>query len=183
MNYFKDEEFKDTIKRRLVQWRTEEVVHRADGPTNLKRAHALGYKAKPGFIVVRAKVPKGGRKTVNPRGGRKPSASGRFFTTGKSKQWIAEERAADKYPNMEVLNSYFVGEDGISKWFEVILVDKNHPAVRKNKEAGWIAQTQHTGRVYRGLTSAGRKSRGLMHRGKKSTKSRPSLRAHQKKGK
>ena len=183
MNYFKNPELEETRSQRLVDWRAEEVVHRVDGPTNLKRAHTLGYKAKQGFIVVRAKVPKGGRKTVNPRGGRKPSASGRFFTTGKSKQWIAEERAADKYPNMEVLNSYFVGEDGTHKWFEVILVDKNHPAIQKNKEIGWIAQKQHTGRVYRGLTSAGRKSRGLRHKGKGAEKVRPSLRAHKKMGK
>lgn len=179
----KNEEYKDMHNQRLIQWRTEEVVHRVDKPSNPPRAHSLGYKAKQGFVVVRTRVPKGGRKTQKPPGGRKPSAKGRFFTPGKSKQFIAEERAADKYPNLEVLNSYYVGEDGIDKWFEVILVDKNHPSIKRNKEIGWISQTQHTGRVYRGLTSAGRKSRGLRHWGKGAEKMRPSIRAHDKKGK
>ena len=179
----KNEDFAVLQKQNLIKWRAEEVVLRVEGPTNPARAHSLGYKAKPGFVVVRAKVPKGGRKTIKPAGGRKPSAKGRFFTPGKSKQSIAEERAGDRYPNMEVLNSYFVGEDGMSKWFEVILVDRSHPAIMADKETRWITQTQHTGRVYRGLTSAGRKGRGLRHIGKGSEKLRPSIRAHDKKGK
>jgi len=44
--------------------------------------------------------------------------------------WIAEERAAKKYPNLEVLNSYYVTEDGSHKWYEVILVDPHHPVIR-----------------------------------------------------
>ena len=179
----KDEDFQKLQKEKLIKWRAEEVVIRVDGPTNPARAHNLGYKAKQGFIVVRAKVPKGGRKTIKPAGGRKPSAKGRFFTPAKSKQLIAEERAGDRYPNMEVLNSYFVGEDGMSKWFEVILVDRSHPAIKANKEIRWITQTQHTGRVYRGLTSAGKNTRGLRHKGKGAEKLRPSIRAHDKKGK
>jgi ribosomal protein L15E len=43
------------------------------------------------------------------------------ITPAKSLQRIAEERASVKYPNMEVLNSYWVGHDGRQKWFEVIL--------------------------------------------------------------
>lgn len=179
----KEEEFGSIQKQRLIGWRAEEVVKRLERPTNPKRAHSLGYKAKQGFVVARVRVPKGGRKTQKPAGGRKPSSLGRFFTPGKSKQWIAEERVADKFPNLEVLNSYFVGEDGISKWFEVILVDKNHPAILSDKKIRWIAEKQHKGRVYRGLTSAGRKGRGLRHKGKGSEKLRPSLRAHDKLGK
>lgn len=179
----KGEEFQRVQKENLIRWRSEEVVKRVDHPTNPARAHNLGYKAKQGFVVVRARVPKGGRKTPHPAGGRKPSAKGRFFTPAKSKQRIAEERVADRFPNLEVLNSYFVGEDGIQKWYEVILVDKNHPSIKSDKEARWIIQKQHAGRVYRGLTSAGRKGRGLMYRGKGSEKVRPSLRAHDKMGK
>lgn len=180
----KDPEFQSLQKKRLVEWRSEEVVKRIERPTNLGRAHSLGYKAKQGFVVVRARVPKGGRKTRKPAGGRKPSALGRFFTPAKSKQWIAEERVADKFPNLEVLNSYYVGGDGVSKWFEVILVDKSHPAIMAGRETRWIIQNQHKGRVYRGLTSAGKKSRGLARsRGKGAEKIRPSLRAHGKLGK
>ncbi len=187
LDYFSSmnsDEFRQIQSQRLIRWRSEDVVKRVDGPTNPARAHRLGYKAKQGFVIVRARVPKGGRKSRKPAGGRKPSAAGRFFTPAKSKQWIAEERTADRFPNLEVLNSYFVGEDGVSKWFEVILVDKNHPAIQKNKETRWIAEKQHKGRVYRGLTGAGKKSRGLARsRGKGAEKLRPSLRAHEKSGK
>src|SRR3989338_11263260 len=85
-------------------------------PTNLERARRLGYKAKQGFLVVRARVPKGIRKRPKPAAGRKPTKAGRFFSTGKSKQWIAEERAARKFPNLEVLSSYWTAEDGNYKW-------------------------------------------------------------------
>ena len=44
------------------------------------------------------------------------------MTLKKNIQVIAEERVADKYPNTEVLNSYYVGEDGLYKYYEVILV-------------------------------------------------------------
>ena len=179
----KDPEFHALQKLRLTQWRSEEVVKRLESKKNPSRAHTLGYKAKPGFIVVRTRIPKGGRKTPDPAGGRKPKSAGRFFTTGLSRQVIAEQRVADKFPNMEVLNSYFVGEDGIQKWYEVILVDSSHPAVKADKEVRWITQKQHTGRVYRGLTSQGKKARGLRNKGKGSEKVRPSIRAHDKMGK
>jgi large subunit ribosomal protein L15e len=98
------------------------------------------------------------------------------LTPKKNLQWIAEERAARKFPNMEVLSSYWVGEDGKYKWFEVILVDRNHPAIMADKQLSWI--TTKRGRVFRGLTSAGRKARGLRRRGRGAEKVRPSLRAN-----
>ncbi|RLJ09537.1 MAG: 50S ribosomal protein L15e [Candidatus Aenigmatarchaeota archaeon] len=148
-------------KEKLIQWRKEGTVVRLEKPTRLDRARALGYKAKQGFVVVRVKVKKGTRKTPKPSGGRRPKRSGRFFTTKFSKQVIAEQKAARRFPNLEVLNSYWVGEDGNHTWYEVILVDKHHPAIKNDKDISWITESQHTGRVFRGLTSAGKKSRGL----------------------
>jgi len=158
----KDEDnIKEIQKQRLMLWRREPAIVRVEKPTRLARARSLGYKAKQGFILVRVRVRKGGRKRPKPSEGRKPRASGRYFTPGKSLQLIAEERAQRKYPNLEVLNSYWVGEDGMYKWFEVIMIDKNHPAIRKDKDIKWIREKQHRRRVFRGLTSAGKKVRGL----------------------
>jgi large subunit ribosomal protein L15e len=151
----------DAQKQRLIKWRREKTVTRIERPTNLKRARALGYKAKQGFVMVRVKVPKGRRKRPKPRGGRVPKKAGRFFTLDKSKKQVSEEKAGRKYPNMEVLNSYLAGEDGVSKWFECILVDTTHPSVKKDRERNWIAGKKQKGRAFRGLTSAGKKSRGL----------------------
>jgi len=116
--------------------------------------------------------------------GRKPRSLGvRKYTPQKSRQWIAEERAARKYPNLRVLNSYWVGSDHKWVFYEVILVDPNHPAIYNDPDINWICDPVHKGRVHRGLTSAGKKSRGLRRKGKGAEKIRPSLAAHGNRGK
>lgn len=149
------------LKSKLVLWRKQNVVERIEKPTRLDRARALGYKAKPGFVLCRVRVRKGGRKRrLYGRRGRKPSKAGLIkFTHGKSLKWQAEEKASRKYSNLEVLNSYFVGEDGNYKWFEVVLVDPNNPSIKNDPKISWISRQR--ARVFRGLTSAGKKSRGV----------------------
>jgi large subunit ribosomal protein L15e len=98
------------------------------------------------------------------------------FKPAKSLRLIAEERTAKKFPNLEVLNSYWVGEDGRSKWFEIIMVDPNHPVIKTDKDVNWITQKQHKRRVFRSLTSAGKKVRSLRRKGKGAEKVRPSKR-------
>jgi len=101
----------------------------------------------------------------------------------KSIQRIAEERAAKHYPNLEALNSYWIGEDGRHKYYEVILVDPRHPAIVNDPKINWITDPSHRGRAFRGLTSAGKKGRGLRYKGKGAEKVRPSIGAHERKGK
>lgn len=170
--------------RRLVEWRRGPAFIRIERPTRIDRARELGYRAKPGYVVVRARVRRGGRRKPNPMGGRKPKRRGmRKITMAKSIQRIAEERAAKHYPNLEVLNSYWVGEDGMHKYFEVILVDPRHPVIRSDPKINWIGRPAHRGRAFRGLTSAGKKGRGLLYKGKGAEKVRPSIGAHDRKGK
>ncbi len=172
------------MRERLPEWRRGESVVRVEKPLRLDRARALGYKAKPGVVVVRSRVRKGGRRKERPRGGRRPKRMGVLrYTPKKSLQWIAEERAQRKFPNLEVLNSYWVGRDGRYEYFEVIMLDPHHPAVASDPELGWIAGRAHRGRVFRGLTSAGKRSRGLRNRGKGAEKLRPSIRANLRRGK
>jgi large subunit ribosomal protein L15e len=171
----KSKTFSQDSKGRLIEMRTQPSVVRLERPTNLTKARALGYRAKQGFIVVRIKLKKGGRKSRIIKAGRKPSKYGRNKYTPKlSKRVIAEQRVARKYPNMEILNSYEIADDAVYKWFEVILVDANHPALLKDKKINWIASQIR--RVYRGITSAGKKSRGLRNRGKGAEHVRPSVR-------
>jgi len=54
----------------------------------------------------------------------------------------------------------------------VILVDKMHPSIIADKRISWISEKKHTGRAFRGLTSAGRRSRGLLNKGKGAEKVR-----------
>jgi len=161
----------------LIQLRKEPSVIRVEHPTRPDRAHALGFRAKEGIIVVRTRVVRGGRKRPKPRHGRKPSAYGRFVNARKSLQVMAEEYTQKRYPNCEVLNSYWVGQDGAYKWYEVILVDRAHPVIIADKKLNWITKPEHRGRVYRGLTAAGKESRGLATKGKGSVQFRPSKRS------
>lgn len=136
----KDSYIKEVMQQRAIVWRREPSSVKIDKPTRLDRARSLGYKAKHGIIVVRTRVRRGGRRKLRPVLGRRQKRMGvKKFTPGKSRQLIAEERTARKYPNMEVLNSYWVWQDGRYKWYEVILVDPNHPAIKSDKDLGWIA--------------------------------------------
>ena len=167
----------ELMRQRLVQWRKQPSTLRIEHPTRLDKARKLGYKAKQGFVVARTKVRRGGLRKLRPRSGRRPKRMGvKKFKPGKSIRLIAEERTARKFPNMEVLNSYWVGEDGRHKWFEVILVDKNHPAIKTDKDINWITEKQHNRRVFRSLTSAGKKVRSLRRKGIGAEKFRPSRR-------
>lgn len=149
----------DEYSRRLFAWRAEPSVVRVGKPTNIARARELGYKAKQGVLVARARVRGGAKKRRHQDGGRKPSKSGRFFTRAKSMQAIAEDRAARKFPNYEVLNSYFVGHAGTDSFYEIILLNSNDPSIRK--DPGYAGVASSRGRAFKGMTRQGRIHRGL----------------------
>lgn len=165
-------------RERLIAWRQEPSTVRIEHPTRIDRARSLGYRAKQGIIVVRQRVGRSKRMRPKIRSGRRSKHNSQRLDLGMNYQHIAERRAASKYQNLEVLNSYFVSEDGKFKWFEVILVDKMHPAIQNDPHLGWIAEKQHRNRVFRGLTSAAKRARGLHQKGKGVSKARPSQAAH-----
>ncbi len=165
----------DLLREKIALWRRESPVTRIERPTNVARARELGYKAKQGVVVVRVRVRRGLRKREKPAGGRKPSNNGRFFAYTKSLQSMAEERAASRFTNCEVLNSYFVGEDGKYKFFEAILLDREHGSIKNDPIYSGV--TNNKRRVFRGLTSSGKKHRGLLHGGFGTNKNRPSIRS------
>lgn len=179
-----DYDFKAIYRQRLIEYRKpKESIVRVEKPTNLPRARELGYRAKNGFVVVRSRVRKGSGAHQRPVRARRPKRMGvKKLTRRISIQGIAEKRAGKKYPNCEVLNSYWVGEDGKHKYFEVILVDTSRPEILSDKKISWIAGKKHSGRAERGKTSAQKKSRGLK-RGTGHEKNFPSLRANQRKAK
>lgn len=147
---------------RLVKWRKQHAIIRVEKPLRISRARSLGYKAKQGFVVVRVRVRRGGlRKSVPSSARRQRHLGSKRYTPHKSMLLIAQERASKKFPNLRALNGYWVGEDGQNKWFEVILVDPNHPVIMADKKINWICSSNHKGRAERGLTSPGKKMRGL----------------------
>ena len=170
---------------RMASWRREPVFCRIEKPTRIDAARRVGYKAKQGVVVVRTRVRRGGLRKGKIHMKRKPSKAGiKKITMAKSIQRIAEERTARRYPNLEVLNSYWVGEDGKNKFFEVIMIDPEHPAIKSDKDMGWVSSgTSHRGRAFRGKTGAGKRGRGLLNKGKGAEKLRPSLKANKNRGK
>ena len=173
----------DTLKERMIAWRASDAIVKVEKPLRLDRARALGYKAKKGFVVVRVRLNRGGRKRERAGvKGRKSRKQTIRKTLKMNYQWVAEIRAARKYKNLEVLNSYNIGKDGKHYYFEVILVDSAKPEVRRDRVVGWIARGANRKRAERGLTSAARKSRGLRSKSPK-MKVRPSLRSWERKGK
>ncbi|MFP4118927.1 MAG: 50S ribosomal protein L15e [Candidatus Woesearchaeota archaeon] len=158
--------------KRLIEYRRQPATLRVERPTRLDRARSLGYKAKPGFIIVRQRVLRGGHTRERIKHGRRPKAFGRKKVVGKSYRQIAEERVARQYTNCEVLNSYSLDKDGKYYWFEVILIDRTNPSILKDKNLNWISLEKN--RVFRGKTSAGKKSRGLRNKGLGAEKVRPS---------
>jgi large subunit ribosomal protein L15e len=169
--------------QRLIEWRKDPVTIRIERPTRLDRARSLGYKAKPGFLIVRQRIDRGGRMRPKLKKGRKSSKQRRKLVLGMNYQEIAERRAVSKFVNCEVLNSYEVAKDGSHYWYEVILVDPTHPSVMADKHTAWLTTGANKRRAMRGLTSAGRKSRGLRNKGKGAEKLRPSLGANSNRGK
>ncbi len=168
---------KELQRKRMQRWRDQENFKRVERPTRLDRARRLGYKAKQGIVVVRTRIRRGNRRKDRPTAGRGPSRMGvKKITPRKNLQRMAEERTSKKYPNLRVLNSYWVGEDGKQKFYEVIMVDPHHPAIENDKDLNWICDDDEKGRVFRGKTSAGKKSRGLRKKGKGAERSRPSKR-------
>ncbi|MBW2972516.1 50S ribosomal protein L15e [Candidatus Woesearchaeota archaeon] len=170
-------------RERLLKWRREPSTIRIDRPTRPDRARSLGYKAKQGFVLVRQRVKRGGRLRETLTGGRRSKTMRRKEIIDISYQQVAEQRAQKKFTNCEVLNSYWVMQDGLYYWYEVILVDKEHPQVLASKELSWISRPEHKGRVFRGLTSAAKSSRGLRKKGKGAEKVRPSQRAQLRRAK
>ena len=61
---------------------------------------------------------------------------------------------------------------------QVIMVDPSHSAIRRDARINWICAPVMKHRENRGLTAAGRKSRGMLNKsGNKNSRVRPSVRA------
>jgi large subunit ribosomal protein L15e len=128
-------EHSDELKAKAMEWRRQPTMLRIERPSKIDRARRLGYKAKQGFTVVRIRVGRGGMRKQRPKAGRRPKHFGVVrIKQSDNMRKVAERRVAEKHPNMKVIGSYYLYKDGKNYWFECILVDKNHPAIFKDRE-------------------------------------------------
>jgi len=168
---------------RCWEYRQLPAIHRASRPTRPDKARRLGYKAKQGYVIYRVRVRRGGRKRPVPKGNTNGKPKGQGINELKPKRnlrSVAEERIGRRAPNLRVLNSYWVNQDSMYKFFEIILVDPSHRVIRMDPRINWITKPVHKHRELRGLTSAGRSSRGLQGKGHGYHKNRPSVHANWK---
>lgn len=171
-----------TLKTRMIEWRKSESVVKVEKPLRIDRARSLGYKAKKGIVIVRVRVRRGGHRRSRPNKKRMTKKQTPKLVLKVNYKWIAEQRAQKKYNNLEVLNSYNIGKDGKHYFYEIIMVDPTKPEIKSDRALKWITKPKHTKRVYRGLTSSAKKSRGLRTKSR-NMKVRPSLRSWDRKGK
>ncbi|BEJ16648.1 hypothetical protein CspHIS471_0600490 [Cutaneotrichosporon sp. HIS471] len=149
---------------RCWEYRQLAVIHRAARPSRPDKARRLGYKAKQGYVIYRVRVRRGNRKKPAPKGATygKPVRQGiNHLKYQRGLQTTAEERVGRRCGNLRVLNSYEVAADGVYKFYEVILIDPSHKAIRRDARINWICNPVHKHREARGLTSEGKKNRGL----------------------
>merc|ERR1712098_913494 len=138
---------------------------------------------KQGMVIYRTRVKRGGRKRTASKGicYGKPKTSGvNELKFQRSIQSVAEERVGRACGGLRVLNSYWVGQDAVYKYFEVICVDPAHKCIRRDPRINWIVAPVMKHRELRGITSAGRANRGLRSKAHGATKRRPSMRANWK---
>jgi len=172
------------LRMRTWEYRQLPAIHRCTRPSRAEKARKLGYKRKQGYVIYRVRVRRGGRKKPVPKGiiYGKPKHQGVCgLKFARSLRNVAEERAGRRLGNLRVLNSYWVGQDATYKFFEVILVDPSHKAIRRDAKINWICQSVMKHRELRGLTAAGKKYRGLQVKGRNDNKNRPSRRANWRK--
>ena len=154
------------LRIRCWQYRQLAKVHRVPRSTRPDKARRLGYKNKQGFVIYRIAMRRGGRKRPVAKGCPygKPKTSGAVKQQKpvRNLQSIAEERVGRRVQGLRVLSSYWVGQDSTYKYFEVIMIDPFHKAIRRDAKINWMCRPVMKHRELRGLTGAGKSSRGKM---------------------
>jgi large subunit ribosomal protein L15e len=171
------------LRVRAWEYRQLPTVHRCQRSSRADKARKLGYKRAQGYVIYRCRVRRGGRKRMVRKGcvyGKPRNHGIRKLKKELTHKNIAEQRVARRCGNLRVLNSYWVAQDASNKFYEVIMVDPSHKRIRRNPEINWICNPANKHREMRGLTAAGKKSRGLQKRGHAATKARPSVRGNWK---
>ena len=123
------------LRAKAVEWRRQNSLVRVERPSRIQKARQLGYKAKQGIVVIRMRVGRGNMRKKRPVAGRRPKHLGVLrIKPALSMQKVAERRVLERHPNMKLLGSYYLYQDGLYLWYEVIIADPSHPRILKDKE-------------------------------------------------
>ena len=133
------------LRMRTWEFRQLPHVHRCQRPTRPDKARRLGYKRKQGYVIYRVRIRRGGRKKRVYKGiiYGKPVNQGIRVTARRNLRAIAEDRCGKSIHGLRVLNSYWVGQDGTYKYYEVIMVDVAHNAIKNDPRINWLCKSAH----------------------------------------
>merc|ERR1712113_131846 len=168
------------LRVRCWEFRQLPAIVRLSRPSRIDKARRMGFRAKQGYVVYRVCIRRGNRKKIVPKGivfGKPTNHGVTQLKPKRNLRVIAEGRVGLKFGGLSVVNSYWVNQDSTYKYFEVILVDPGHKAIRNDPRINWICNATHKHRELRGITSSGRIARGLKCKGHLSSKARPSKQA------
>merc|ERR1719375_1238954 len=96
------------LRIRCWEYRQMPAVHRATQPSRPDKARRMGYKAKQGFVVYRARVKRGGRKRNVAKGivyGKPRNQGIRKQKAARNLRSIGEERVGRRCGSLRCLNS------------------------------------------------------------------------------
>ncbi|CAG9461560.1 unnamed protein product [Pedinophyceae sp. YPF-701] len=167
------------LRVRCWEYRQLPGITRLTKPSRPDKARRMGYKAKQGYVVYRVRIRRGNRKRQVAKGivyGKPVTQGVTQLKPNRNLRAMAEEKVGRKCGGLRVLNSYWVNQDSTYKYFEVVLVDPAHTAIRNDPRINWICNPVHKHRELRGTTSAGKTGRGLRGKGTRYD-TRPSIRA------
>ena len=168
------------MRVRCWEYRQLPVIHRASRPSRPDKARNLGYKSKQGFVIYRVRVRRGSRKKQVSKGinyGKPRNCGINQHKWRRNLRSKAEERVGRACGGLRLLNSYWIAQDSLYKYYECIMVDPMHKCIRSDPRINWLCNPVHKHRELRGNTSAGRQGRGLRTRAHGASKLRPSWRA------
>jgi large subunit ribosomal protein L15e len=121
------------IRERAVALRRGPTMERLERPSRLDKARMFGYKAKEGVVVIRIKVNKSGMRRQRPVSGRRPKHLGVLrMRSDEPVQKVAERRVKERHSNLKLLGSYQLWVDGKHRWFECVMIDPLHPAIKND---------------------------------------------------
>uniref|UniRef100_A0A7R9V3B2 Ribosomal protein L15 n=1 Tax=Chlamydomonas euryale TaxID=1486919 RepID=A0A7R9V3B2_9CHLO len=169
------------LRVRCWEYRQMPGIIRLNRPSRPDKARRMGFKAKQGYVIYRVRVRRGGRKRPVSKGivyGKPVNQGVTQLKPTRNLRSVAEERVGRKIGGMRILNSYWVNEDSTYKYYEVVMIDPAHNAIRNDARINWICNPTHKHRELRGLTSAGKSYRGLRAKGHTANKARPSRRSN-----
>jgi ribosomal protein L15E len=82
----------------------------------------------------------------------------------RSLKSTAEERVGRRCANLRVLNSYWINQDSTYKYYEIILVDPQHKAIRRDPRINWIVNPVHKVGLSTHITHQNRTNQSLASR-------------------